>query len=57
VTPKDEPPSKRLTESDVRRLFEEAKARGEPTTPILRRFVVETLDGVIERLEAESKIN
>lgn len=44
-----------LTEDQVLRLCEEAEAQGEPTAPILRRYALQTIDGVIRRLEAERK--
>lgn len=52
MTEEDGPP-KELTPQEVIRLCEEAKARGEPTSPIVRRYVLQTIDGVIKRLETE----
>lgn len=50
-------PPKELTPEEFKRLFEEAKARGEPTTPILRRFVLQAIDGVIAKLEEKKLVN
>ena len=47
------PPDELLTEADVVRLCKEAKARGEPVTPLLRRYVLQMVDEVIDRLEDE----
>lgn len=46
-------PAAELTPEEIRRLVEEAKAQGKPTEPLIRRFVLETIDAVIARLEAE----
>ena len=50
-------PESELTPEDVRRLFEDAKARGEPTTPITRRYVLQAIDRAIDRLEGDQRVN
>lgn len=52
---KDEDPPEELTHEEVLRLCEEAKARGESPSPIVRRYVLQTIDGVIKRLEAQRR--
>ncbi len=47
----DNGPPEELTHEEVIRLVEEAKARGEPTSPIMRRYVLQTIDRVIKYLE------
>lgn len=54
---KDSEPPKELTPDEVIRLCEDAKERGEPTTPIIRRYVLQAIDGVIARLETEKAVN
>ena len=53
---KDSEPPADLTPEEVVRLCEEAKARGESTSPIVRRYVLQAIDGVIARLVAERSI-
>ena len=50
-------PSRELTPEDVIRLCEEAKQRGEPTAPIMRRYVLQAVDAVVARLDAEGRVD
>lgn len=43
----------RVTAEEAERLITEARERGEPIAPIVKRFALSTVDEVIATLEAE----
>lgn len=50
----DNGPPEELTQEDVIRLVNEAKARGESPTPIIRRYALQAIRRVIKSLEAKN---
>lgn len=47
-------PQERLTPEEFKRLASEAQRRGEPTAPLIKRLVLQTIDEVQEQLDDES---
>lgn len=45
-----------LTPEEFQRLVAEAKERGEPTTPLVKRLVLTTIDEVAETLKARREL-
>ncbi len=46
-----------LTPEEFKRLVAEARQKGEPTTPLVKRLVLATIDEVAEKLEDEGEVS